>query len=108
MSTIDVMRDDALAAFHAAVAAVQPARLIPAAVTVDGGRVSIRGEALPEVAGRRVVAALGKAGPTLADAWLELLPDWADELLVLTPHGVPVSDRGGGREHGAARRPPLP
>jgi len=93
MSTIDGMRGDAVAAFHAAVAAVQPARLIPAAVSVEGGRVSIRGEALPEVTGRRVVVALGKAGPTLADAWLELLPDWTDELLVLTPHGVPVSDR---------------
>ena len=87
------MRADALAAFHAAVAAVQPSRLIPAVVVVDGGRVSIRGEALPEVKGRRVVAAIGKAGPTLADAWLERLPGWADELLVLTPHGVPVSDR---------------
>ncbi|PWB74607.1 MAG: hypothetical protein C3F15_07620 [Holophagae bacterium] len=94
MSTvIDGMREDALGAFHAAVAAVQPARLIPAAVSLDGDRVSIRGEALPAVSGRKVLAALGKAGPALADAWLELLPGWADELLVLTPHGVPVSDR---------------
>jgi glycerate-2-kinase len=93
MTTIDAMREDAIAAFHAAVAAVQPARLIPAAVSVDGNRVLILGETLPEVTGRRVVVALGKAGPTLADAWLELLPDWTDELLVLTPHGVPVSDR---------------
>ena len=93
MTTIDRMREDALAAFHAAVAAVQPARIIPSAVSVGGGRVSIRGEALPEVKGRRVVAALGKAGPTLADAWLELLPNWTDQLLVLAPHGVPVSDR---------------
>lgn len=91
--TIDEMREDAVAAFHAAVATVQPARLIPAALTVSGGRVSICGEVLPEVKGRRVVVALGKAGPTLADAWLELLPDWTDGLLVLTPHGVPVSDR---------------
>ncbi|HPA80595.1 MAG TPA: DUF4147 domain-containing protein, partial [Thermoanaerobaculales bacterium] len=90
---IDAMRFDALAAFRAAVAAVQPSRLIPAAVTVDGSRISIRSEALPEVGGRKVVAALGKAGPALADAWLELLPGWADELLVLAPHGVPVSDR---------------
>ncbi len=93
MTPIEELREDALAAFHAALAAVQPGRLIPAAVTVDGNRVSIRGEELPKVTGRRVVVALGKAGPTLADAWLELLPDWADELLVLTPHGVPVSDR---------------
>ena len=90
---IDAMRFDALAAFRAAVAAVQPSRLIPAAVTVDGSRISIRSEALPEVGGRKVVAALGKAGPALADAWLDLLPGWADELLVLAPHGVPVSDR---------------
>jgi len=94
MSTIiDGMREDALAAFHAAVAAVQPARLIPAAVTVGGNGVSVRGEALPEVTGRRVVVALGKAAPGLAEAWLELLPEWADDVLVLTPHGVPVSDR---------------
>jgi glycerate-2-kinase len=94
MSTpIDAMREDAVAAFHAAVAAVQPARLIPAALAVDGDRVSIRGEALPAVSGRNVVASLGKAAPAMADAWLELLPGWADELLVLAPHGVPVSDR---------------
>ena len=94
MSTlIEEMREDAVAAFHAAVEAVLPARLIPNAVRVEGRRVSVQGQALPEVAGRRVVAALGKAAPTLADAWLELLPGWADELLVLAPHGVPVSDR---------------
>lgn len=90
------MRQDAVAAFEAAVAAVKPARLIPRAVRIDGGQVSVLGEPLPEVRGRRVVAALGKAAPGLAEAWLELLPGWADELLVLTPHGVPVADRVAG------------
>jgi len=87
------MRKDALAAFGTAVEAVQPAVLIPAAVRVEDGQVWVRGQPLPAVPGRRLVAALGKAAPGLADAWLELLPGWADELLVLTPHGVPVSDR---------------
>jgi hydroxypyruvate reductase len=91
--TVETMRQDAVAAFEAAVAAAKPARLIPRTVRIDAGRVTVHGEPLPEVRGRRVVAALGKAAPGLADAWLQVLPGWADELLVLTPHGVPVSDR---------------
>jgi hydroxypyruvate reductase len=90
---IQQMRSEAITAFHAAVAAVQPENLVPNAVRADGDVVEIWGEALPEVSGRRVLAAIGKAAPGLAEAWLELLPDWADELFVLTPHGVPVSER---------------
>ncbi len=90
---IQTMRDDAVAAFNAAVAAVQPANLVPNAVHVRDGEVSIWGDPLPQVRGRRVLACLGKAAPTLADAWLELLPDWPNEIFVLAPHGVPVSDR---------------
>ncbi len=87
------LRRDAIAAFDAAVAAVQPAGLIPRAITVDDTGVQIWGEPLPEVSGRRVVAAIGKAAPALADAWLELAPGWADRLFVLAPRGVPVTPR---------------
>jgi glycerate-2-kinase len=75
------------------VAAVQPANLVPNAVLVEGDSVAIWGEPLPQVSGRRVMAAVGKAAPGLADAWLELLPGWADQIAVLTPHGMPVPDR---------------
>jgi len=98
------LRTDALAAFEAAVAAVQPARLMPAAVTVHSDRLTIAGTDVPRPAGRLVVVALGKAGPTLADAWLETAGDLAHLLFVLTPHGVPVTDRVARRamvRHGA-------
>jgi glycerate-2-kinase len=85
------LRSDALVAFQAAVAAVQPGNLIPSAVSFSRRRVSVLGTALPRVVGRRVLLALGKAAPTLAEAWLESLPEWTNEVLVLTPHGVPVS-----------------
>ena len=90
---IQSLREDATAAFHAAVAAAQPAGLLTATMTVDGDRVAIRGEVIPQVSGRRVVTALGKAAPGLADAWIEHAPGLADEIFVLAPHGVPVTDR---------------
>ena len=40
-----------------------------------------------------IETALGKAAPDLTQAWLELLPGWADDVLVLAPHSVPVADR---------------
>ncbi len=82
-----------MAAFHAAVAATQPAALLPELVRREGGAVLVRGRELPDLRGKRVVMALGKAGPGLADAWLDLLEDWTDELIVLAPHGTPVSER---------------
>jgi hydroxypyruvate reductase len=91
--TINELRDDAVAAFDAGVAAVQPANLIPDAVATGDGTVSIRGEPVPRAAGRTLLVAVGKAAPGLADAWLELVPGWADQVVVLAPHGVPVSDR---------------
>ncbi len=90
---IQSMRDDAVAAFRAGVNAVQPATLIPNAVIAEEGRVSIWGEPLPDVTGRRLLVSLGKAGAALADAWLDLLPEWPDEVFVLAPHGVLVPDR---------------
>lgn len=84
------MREDALGAFFAAVDAVRPGRLVPEAVSLEAGRVLLRGEPLPEARGRRVVTALGKAAPGLALAWMHAAPGWASQLFVLTPHGVPV------------------
>ena len=89
---IQSLREDATAAFDAAVAAVQPAGLMAGVVTLEGDHVVIKGEPLPEVSGHRVVVALGKAGPGLADAWIERVPGWADEIFVLSPHGVPVTE----------------
>jgi glycerate-2-kinase len=89
---IQQLRADAIAAFSAAVAAVQPDNLVPNAVRVQGDDVLIWGQPMPRAGGRRLVAAIGKAAPALAEAWLGLLPEWAHDLVVLTPHGVPVSD----------------
>jgi glycerate-2-kinase len=87
------LRTDAIAAFEAAVAAVQPANLVPTAVQIVDGEVRIWNRPIPRVTGRRMVAAIGKAAPGLADAWLTLLPGWADDVFVLTTHGQPVSQR---------------
>ena len=84
------LRADAGAAFAAAVEAVRPGHLVARAVRLEDGRVTVLGEPLPEARGRRVLAALGKAAPGLAAAWLEALPGWADTAFVLTPHGVPL------------------
>jgi len=89
VSLADV-RADALAAFDAAVDAVRPENLVPAQIRRSGETVRVGGESLPEVSGRRVVMAIGKAAPGLAAAWLATVPGWAGEILVLTPHGVPV------------------
>ncbi len=84
------MRDDALGAFLAAVEAVRPGSLVSQAVKLEAGRILLRGQPLPEAPGRRLVAALGKAAPGLALAWMQAAPGWASMLFVLTPHGVPV------------------
>ncbi len=90
---LQALRADAVAAFEAAVAAVQPANLVPSAVQVTDGEVQIWDRPVPRVTGRRMVAAIGKAAPGLADAWMGLLPDWADDVFVLTTHGQSVTDR---------------
>jgi glycerate-2-kinase len=98
------LRADALAAFETAVAAVQPARLLPSAITTHSDHLEIAGAAVARPRGRMMVAALGKAGPTLADAWLEVAGPLPHQLFVLTPHGVPVTDRVAHRgmvRHGA-------
>ncbi len=89
-SPTDRLRADAENAFRTAVRAVQPGPLIAAAVRVEGPRIEVAGRELPAVAGRRLLAAVGKAAPGLATAWLRRLPGWADRVLVITPRGVPV------------------
>jgi len=90
MVSIERMRVDAMAAFEAAVEAVRPENLVPAQISRSGDNRMVGGEPLPEVSGRRVVMSIGKAAPGLAGAWQKAMPGWADEILVLTPHGVPV------------------
>ncbi len=90
MVSLADMRADALAAFEAAVDAVRPENLVPAQINHSGETVLVGGEPLSETSGRHVVMAIGKAAPGLTAAWLATVPDWADEILVLTPHGVPV------------------
>lgn len=86
------LRADAEAAFAAAIDRVRATNLIPHAVGLEDGRLKVAGVEVGEPPGRRVVAALGKAAPGLAAAWLDLLPGWADVVFVLTPHPVPVPD----------------
>jgi len=90
MVSIEQMRKDALGAFDAAVAAVRPENLVPNQIRYSAGKVLIGDEALPAASGRHVVMSIGKAAPGLAAAWLETTPDWASEIFILTPHGVPV------------------
>jgi glycerate-2-kinase len=65
MLSLQTLRDDARAAFDAAVAAVQPQFLVPAQVETYGTEIRISGEALPEVVGRKVVFSIGKAAASL-------------------------------------------
>lgn len=90
LASLDRLRRDALAAFRAAVGAVEPQRFLRGVIAGRGRTVSVAGVGLPDVPGRRVVAALGKAAPGLAAGWMKALPGWASEVLVLAPHGVPV------------------
>ncbi|NOZ77895.1 MAG: DUF4147 domain-containing protein [Acidobacteria bacterium] len=84
------VRRDATRAFAAAVDAVRPAVLLRHAVARSTNAIEVSGIALPNVSGRRMLVAIGKAAPGLAAAWLRELPGWADEIFVLTPHGVPA------------------
>jgi len=88
--SIEKMRSDALAAFEAAVDAVRPENLVPAQISRSNNILLIGGKPLPGASGRHVVMSIGKAAPGLAAAWQKAMPGWADEILVLTPHGVPV------------------
>jgi len=90
MVSLADMRADALAAFEAAVDSVRPENLVPAQIGRSGMTVLVGGEPLPETSGRHVVMAIGKAAAGLTAAWLATAPGWANEILVLTPHGAPV------------------
>jgi glycerate 2-kinase len=91
------LRDDAVAAFSAAVSKVQPVTVIPGLIDTTGPQTLVAGQPLPAATGRRLVAAIGKAAPGLAEAWLNAFPDWSDELIVVAPHGVPASESLAGR-----------
>jgi glycerate-2-kinase len=93
MLSLSDMRRDARAAFDAAVAEVQPRRLVPRVVQKIGSSLVVAGERWPEVGGRRVVMAIGKAAPGLAEAWIAAAAGWAGEVWVLSPHDAPVSAR---------------
>jgi len=86
----ETLRSAAEAAFGAAVRAVLPENLLPAAMVRDGRGLRLAGMEVPEVPGRRLVAAIGKAAPGLAAAWLTAAGERSGELFVVTPHGVPV------------------
>ncbi len=83
------LTDLARAMFAAAVAAVQPQALLRRLeVTADGIGA---GADRFEPPGRLVVAALGKAAPGLASAFLAATPRRPDTLFVLTTDGVPAA-----------------
>ena len=84
------LRSEAEAAFGAAVEAVRPENLLPGALRRTGEGLRLAGMEIPAVGGRRFVAAVGKAAPGLAAAWLATVPGWSRELFVVTPHGVDV------------------
>jgi len=84
------LRSEALLALEAAVDAVRPENLLSSALEVRNGRWYLAGMDLPSPRGRRLVAAIGKAAPGLAAAWLAIRPPGNEELFVLTPHGVSV------------------
>lgn len=84
------LRHEARRAFDAAVAAVQPSRLLAGTGGGCGAAVHVAGLEVPRPHGRRVVAAIGKAAPGLAEAWRSRAPGWATETFVLAPHDVPV------------------
>lgn len=87
---ISQLRSDARFALDAAVEAVRPETVLPRLVERRHGELSLAGMDLPPVCGRRLVAAIGKAAPGLASAWIGIQPDGEEELFVLTPHGVSV------------------
>jgi glycerate-2-kinase len=89
-TTIDALRRAARTAFDAAVAAVQPRALLESAIRQPAGRLLVGDTEIPTRGRRRLLVALGKAAPAMTAAWLELAPWWPTEVLVLTPHGVPV------------------
>ena len=82
MESLQSLRQHALEAFHRAVDAVQPKNLLAHAVEGLGDSI--------DVPARLVVAALGKAAPGLASAWLESSARRPDELIVIAPRGVSI------------------
>ncbi len=87
--------DDALAIAQAALAAVHPRRLLPAALRRREAELEIGGERLRlGPPGRVILLAVGKAGDGMAAAALPLLGQRPDAGLVVVPHGSPPADHG--------------
>lgn len=73
--TAEQLREDALRIWRAGVAAVQPARLVPEFVIVDGGELWIGDELIPlSSLGRIVVVGGGKAAGAMAATLDRILP----------------------------------
>ena len=95
-AVIRELREAALGAFRAALDAVDPGRLLGAAVGRTGdGRITVAGLEVPRARGRVVVAAVGKAAGPLAAGWLRHVPVPPETLFVLAPHGAPVPGEAG-------------
>jgi glycerate 2-kinase len=74
--TAEQLRDDALRIWRAGVAAVQPARLVPEYVHVDGGELWVGDESISLASlGRIVVVGGGKASGAMAAALDRVLPE---------------------------------
>lgn len=86
------LRGDALRAFQAGLEAVRPENLLPGRIEVGTDGLLIGGRVLPRKSGRRVLLALGKAAGTLCAAFRSLAPEWADEVILLTSHGIEVPE----------------
>ncbi len=96
MSTHDScaeLRADALAAFHAGVEASHPDQVLDKHVVRDPAGLVIAEHLLPKGCGRNILVALGKAAGSLSAAFLRYAPSWAEEVFVLAPHDVPISER---------------
>ena len=86
---------------------MRPGTVLPAAARRRGTSLLLGELELPQVPGRRLVAAIGKAAPGLAAAWLEIRPDRREELFVLAPHGPvpPEVEAAATVHHGAHPEP---
>jgi hydroxypyruvate reductase len=87
-----LLREHALSAFQAGVAAADPARAVRAALELRAGRPWIAGQEVPARTRRLRAVAFGKAACAMASAVEEALPPE-----VFPGPGVAVTVRGGGR-----------
>lgn len=104
-------RDDGLAIFQAALAAVDPAVLVRRALRVDGEALWVCDERVPLAPhGRLVVCGAGKATPQMARAALDVLGDRISAGAINTKHdhGLPLDGPGGVRIDTVECAHPIP